>query len=231
VSTAPAGDDEGDRAGANAAMAAALPALDAGEILVAEFHYAQATALQANEDRARAGSYFLATAGSVVLALLGVRLEGAPEPIVTLGFAALFLALTGIGLVTLNQLAALRLGWLDSCHAMNAIKARYVAAHPGLAGAFRWSDATLPPPFKARSLSSQLALLVALVMGLAAASATVCLLWTGWTVVAGPAGAGPTQVAAGLLAALVGLLTGVAAWRHYRRQLRRAPVPIPPAAP
>ena len=80
-------------------------------VLVAEFEYAYATALQASEDRARVSSYFLATAGSMALALVGMKLDARPEPLVTLGFAALFALLTGIGLLTLNQLAALRLAF------------------------------------------------------------------------------------------------------------------------
>jgi hypothetical protein len=198
------------------------PPLDPTAILVAEFQYAQAAAMQATEDRARVTTYFLATAGSVVLALLGLKLEARPPPPVTLGFTGLFTALTAVGLVTLNQLAALRLAWRESCRAMNQVKDHFTAAQPSLAPAFRWTEASLPPAYKPRSISSQLAGLVAAVMGLASASALFFAFWSARTV-AWPAPAPPAeQLADAAFAALGGLAVIVVAWRHYVDRLADA---------
>jgi hypothetical protein len=199
-----------------------VPDAVAGDILLAEFGYAQAAALQANEDRARASSYFLATAGSVMLALLGLKLDPVPHPLLTLGFAALFTALTVIGFTTLNQLAGLRLAWLEACRAMNHIKDRYVRMYPALDGAFRWTDATLPPAFKPTSIGSHLARLLATVIGLAAASTTIFVLWTAWVLrMAAPADA-VAQTLAAVASGLVGLTLGAIAWQRYVQLLRQA---------
>jgi hypothetical protein len=200
-------------------VSAALP-LDPGDILIAEFEAARAAALQANEDRARVTSYFLATAGSMAAAILSLHFDVAASPMPALGFAALFAALTWIGWTTLTQLADLRLAWIEGCRAMNQIKATYMAVLPGLEAAFRWTDATLPPAYKPRSLSSQLARIVVTVMGLSAASTTVF----------GALGLGPwfrfdqwreTPASVGLViaAAAAGILVIWLGWRHYLRLL------------
>lgn len=208
-------------------MTSATEALDppvpdavAGDMLLAEFGYAQAAALQANEDRARVSSYFLATSGSVVLALLGLKLDPVPHPLLTLGFVALFTTLTYIGFTTLNQLVALRLAWLEACREMNHVKARYVRMYPALDGAFRWTDATLPPAFKPTSISSSLARLVVIVIALAAASATLFLLWTAWIVTIATPASAITQTQGAAVSGVAGLTLGALAWRRYVRQLR-----------
>ncbi len=210
----PASDQEGGEDGA------VPPDLDPNAILIAEFEYARAAAFQANEDRARVSSYFLATVGSVLLALLGLKLDGLPRPLVALGFSALFGVLAWMGLMTINQLAALRLAWHDSCRAMNRVKAHYVARHPAHRDAFLWTDERLPGPFKATSISSQLARLVALIMGFAAGAAVLALGWAA-VLVLGPSVPRPDQAAAPAVVLGLGVLAAVAraAWLHYVRRL------------
>jgi hypothetical protein len=194
----------------------APPNLDPNAILIAEFEYARAAAFQANEDRARVSSYFLATGGSVVLALLGLKLDSPPHPLIVVGFASLFAALAWMGWNTLNQLAALRLAWRDSCLAMNQVKDHYVSAHSALQGAFRWTDQSLPPAFKPTSLSSQLARMVAAIMGLATAVAAACALWAIATMAR--VGMAPWAIVA-CAAALAAVVIRVS-WLHYVNQLR-----------
>jgi len=54
---------------------------------------------------------------------------------------------------------------------MNQIKARLIADDPALATYFRWTNATIPPPFKMRSFGFLQALSVALLSGLAVGAA------------------------------------------------------------
>ena len=54
---------------------------------------------------------------------------------------------------------------------MNQIKARLIAADPALAAYFRWTNDTIPSPFKPRSFGFLQALSVALLSGLAVGAA------------------------------------------------------------
>ncbi len=54
---------------------------------------------------------------------------------------------------------------------MNQIKARLVADDPALAAYFRWTNATVPAPFKLRSFGFLQAVSVALLSGLAVGAA------------------------------------------------------------
>jgi hypothetical protein len=76
-----------------------------------------------------------------------------------------------LGLITILQLVRLRQAWLESARAMNQIKARLVADDPALAAYFRWTNATLPTPFKPRSFGFLQAVSVALLSGLAVGAA------------------------------------------------------------
>lgn len=84
---------------------------------------------------------------------------------------AVFLVLSFFGVLTLLQLARLRLAWYEAAQAMNQIKNFYLAHFPELEAAFRWREATLPLPWKADSLSFYMALEVSLVTGMTFAAA------------------------------------------------------------
>lgn len=141
------------------------------EILTSEFNYIAHTAFQANEDRARAASFYLATFGSFIAALVSAQLDLAPEQAYWLdwGFVGLFAALALMGLVTVLQLARLRASWFESVEAMNAIKEYYIARYPDLVEAIIWrtqSDA-MPSRLKLTSIGFLMALQVAFLGGAA----------------------------------------------------------------
>jgi hypothetical protein len=152
------------------------PALSPDEILKAEYDYIAKTVFQANEDRARVTSFYLVTFGSFIAALVSAQLNGAPEKIAWAqwGFIGLFLALALMGLVTILQLARLRMAWFESVQTMNAIKEYYILEHPDLAMAIKWrSDSeTMPAKLKLNSVSFLLVLQVAF-LGAAALGAAI----------------------------------------------------------
>ena len=138
------------------------------ELLAAEFNYIAQTAIQANEDRARVSSFYLVAVGSLVVTLFGTQLFESDffSRDVNLMFGALFLLLTALGFFTTMQLARLRAAWYDSALAMNQIKEFMVGQNKNLAGAFRWTTATLPPKHKTSSVSYVQTVEVALISGL-----------------------------------------------------------------
>ncbi|MBE0680992.1 MAG: hypothetical protein IH589_03685 [Anaerolineales bacterium] len=140
---------------------------DSKEILTAEFNYIAATATQANEDRARAASFYLISVGSLVAALFSTQLiENSDTPTFRLLFSGLFLILTFLGTTTILQLARLRLAWYESMLAMNQIKEYAIEKDKGLQNAFRWKKTTAPPLYKTDSISFQQTLEVASLCGL-----------------------------------------------------------------
>lgn len=143
----------------------------AGDIIVAEFNYIHNTAFQANEDRARVSQFFFVTFGTFVAALFTSQLTDVDLHQVYTAFAILFVLLAVFGGLTLLQLTRLRLAWLESVRAMNQIKGKISQEYPHLQSYFRWTLATLPPAYKSSSVGSILALMVALLTGLAIASA------------------------------------------------------------
>lgn len=143
----------------------------AREIIVAEFGYVAQTAFQANEDRARAWQYFFVTFATLIAALLSTQIEGLDRRQLYLTFVVIFALLAALGLITILQLVRLRQAWLESVRAMNQIKARLLADDPALRDYFRWTAATVPPPFKLRSFGFLQALAVALLSGLALGAA------------------------------------------------------------
>jgi len=213
--------------------------LKLNDILLAEFAYAQACAMQANEDRARVTSYFLAAAGSVAVAILGLEADQASPQGSAWGFAGifgLFALLTWAGHTTISQLVALRLAWRKSCQAMNHIKCQYVGGNQEkMEKTFEWRDDTLPPAFKRTSVSCQLAKLVAVIMGLSAATATMFAQWALWGADAAGSVFGWATAFFGLAvfdgalgsvvsAMVVGLLVLTLAWRRYVTALKRADI-------
>lgn len=140
---------------------------DSKEILTAEFNYIAATATQANEDRARAASFYLISVGSLVAALFSTQLiENSDTPTFRLLFSGLFLILTFLGTTTILQLARLRLAWYESMLAMNQIKEYAIEKDKDLQKAFRWKKTTAPPLYKTDSISFQQTLEVASLCGL-----------------------------------------------------------------
>ncbi len=141
------------------------------EFLIAEFEYITTTAFQANEDRARAASFYLVTFGSFIAALVSAQFEVTPEHAgwVQWGFFGLFLALALMGLVTVIELARLRAAWFESVEAMNTIKEHYISRYPDLAQAIVWrsSQAVMPAKLKLNSVSFMLVLQVGVLGGAA----------------------------------------------------------------
>ncbi len=140
-------------------------------IISAEYGYVAQTAFQANEDRARAWQYFFVTFATLIAALLSTQVEGIDRRQLYLTFVVIFSLLATLGLITILQLVRLRQAWLESVRAMNQIKARLIADDPALAAYFRWTNDTIPPPFKLRSFGFLQALSVALLSGLAVGAA------------------------------------------------------------
>lgn len=147
------------------------PASAPDEILTSEFNYIANTAFQANEDRARATSFYLVTFGSFIAALVSAQLDLLPsqEAWLDWGFLGLFAALALMGLVTVLELARLRAAWFESVEAMNAIKEYYIARYPDLSEAIKWRSQTgaLPERLKLTSVGFLMALQVAVLGGAA----------------------------------------------------------------
>ena len=143
------------------------PTLIPDEILTAEFEYAANCAFQANEDRSKAASFFLVSVGSLVAAIFGTQAEGIGADVHFL-LAGLFLVLTILGGLTVAQLARLRAAWHESALAMNTIKEYYAARFDSieLERALRWTNKSLPPVYKADSISFLMVTEVALLGGL-----------------------------------------------------------------
>lgn len=142
-------------------------ALNPDAVLTAEYNYAAQTAFQANEDRARVTSFFLVSVGSLAAGILGAQSDALRTAGAYAAFAVLFLLLALSGVLTVMQLARLRLAWRESMRALAQIKAYYArrfdAIH--LVEAFRWSERSLPPAYKPWSISHLLALEVSLLGG------------------------------------------------------------------
>ena len=153
----------------------------ARDIISAEYGYVAQTAFQANEDRARAWQYFFVTFATLIAALLSTQVEGIDRRQLYLTFVVIFSLLAALGLITILQLVRLRQAWLESVRAMNQIKARLIADDPALATYFRWTNDTIPPPFKPRSFGFLQGLSVALLSGLAVGAAVAFggLAWGG----------------------------------------------------
>lgn len=149
--------------------------LDANALLIAEFEYIAQTAFQATEDRSRATTLYLVTTGSLIAAILSTQVEQLQATETYWSFAILFCGLSFFSLLTLLQLARLRIAWLSSVTAMNHIKQFYIehSQQPDLERAFFWNVRTLPTASKPWSVASLLMLQVALLGGLAAGAAII----------------------------------------------------------
>jgi uncharacterized membrane protein len=166
---------------------ATKPKLNTDDLLKAEYEYIAHTAFQANEDRARVSTFYLITTGSLVAAILGTQFAADNLRRVAIGFSLLFLAMTGLGALTLAQLARLRAAWHESIEAMNQLKDFYLESHPEIEAAFKWRGQTIPPTNKRYSIANLIAVEVALLGSLTSAAAVYFLLmaiseiqWWGW---------------------------------------------------
>lgn len=187
-------------------------ALNPDAVLAAEYNYITQTASQAIEDRARVTSFFLVSVGSLAAGILGAQSEALRTPGALAAFALLFALLSLTGLLTVMQLARLRLAWRESMRALNQIRKYYSDRFQSiqLEQAFRWSEASMPPAYKPWSISYLLALEVALLSGGMLAAAGVfggLSLARDWT----------------WLAAAAGLLFIALQMRLYRSILTRRP--------
>lgn len=135
--------------------------LDPNEILSHEFDYAAQTAFQANEDRVRVFNYYLATAGTLIAAVVLADLTNSAHLIV---FGLVLSGLAILGLMSLLKLAKLRLAWIDSVRAMCQIKKYYVQMcdEVDLSRAFRWTTETIPSAGKKWTVAFLMALTITL---------------------------------------------------------------------
>ncbi len=141
------------------------------DMLIAEFNYIAQTAFQANEDRARVTSFYFVSVGSLVAAILGTQFAGQDLRSIALAFFFLFGVLTGLGILTIKQLARLRAAWHESAEAVNTIKDFYLTNYPALEPAFKWHHKTIPPTDKKNSIANLMAVEVSLLGALTAGAA------------------------------------------------------------
>lgn len=145
--------------------------LPAADLLVAEFNYIANSAFQANEDRARVSQFFFVTFGTFIAALFSTQISGIDLGQLFLAFGILFLLIALLGSMTMLQLARLRLAWMESARAMNQIKDQAFKFNANLRPYFRWTNDSLPPAYKPKSVGWILAIMVAALSGLAIGSA------------------------------------------------------------
>jgi hypothetical protein len=154
-----------------------MDVLNVDTILAAEYNYAAQTAFQANEDRARVTSFYLVTVGSFLAAILSTQFITTPGLLIYGGFSILFLLISLMGVITLLQLARLRLAWHESIQAMNQVKEFYIQHTPNypLGQAFRWRAESIPQKGKPNSISFFLAMEVSLLGALSFGATLVFL--------------------------------------------------------
>ena len=155
---------------------AVKPKLNTDDILKAEYDYIANTAFRANEDRARGASFYFVSVGSIVAAILGTQLTTDNLRSVAIPFFILFLVMTGLGALTIAQLARLRAAWHESVQAMNVMKDFYIKYYPEIEPAFKWREKTIPETDKPNSIANLTAVEVALLGGLTAGAAIYFLL-------------------------------------------------------
>jgi hypothetical protein len=147
------------------------PSLSRDEILKAEYDYIANTVFQANEDRSRVTSFYLLTFSSFIAAILSYQFDKSLNGNwVDWGFFALFIVLAFMGLLTVLQLARLRLAWYESVQAMNQIKDYYIEHNDGLEKAFSWRGVTAKK-FKWKSVGFMLVVQVSILGGAALGAA------------------------------------------------------------
>lgn len=155
--------------------------LDINDILIAEFQYIAQTAFQANEDRARVSNFYFVTAAAAVAAIVGAKVEATSTVItpagIYIGFCVLFAVLSVVGLITLLQLARLRMAWTESAKAMNLIKQYYIDHFKDQQPekAFAWTLKSIPPVSKRKSVAFLLAISIIIVDAVTISTSTIYL--------------------------------------------------------
>ena len=152
-----------------------IPKLNPDDILKAEYGYIANTAFQANEDRARVASFYFVSVGSIVAAILGTQFAKDSLQSVALAFCILFVVMTGLGALTIAQLARLRAAWHESAQAMSQLKKFYLEQYPGIKPAFKWGDDTIPKINKPYSIANLIAVEVAMLGALTSGAAVYFL--------------------------------------------------------
>lgn len=149
------------------------PALNADNLLTAEFDYIAQSAFQANEDRARVSTYYVVTFGTLVGAFFSLQVDNAVLDNLYRALIIVFLTLTLFGISTLLQLVRLRQAWTESVRALNQIKKYYIDQFEAtnLVDAFRWKTETIPKMYKPWSMAFLLAVQVALLGGVSLGAA------------------------------------------------------------
>lgn len=211
--------------------------LTAENILTQEFGYANITAYQAQEDRARFFGLYLTLVGILAAALGAVAQFNKVNPQVLLPIGAFLLFLAGaLGVIFFRMLIRLREAWFGSALAMNTIKEYYIeqlqAENPNLDRAFLWRLSTLPRADKARTPTFMVSYTTATISSLCNAGAVAILgVWlagTGWVQDAAKLvglSLDPSWVSDGIyaLSVLLGALVFLIAMRRltgfYRREL------------
>jgi ADP-ribose pyrophosphatase len=151
-------------------------------ILSQEFNYANVTAYQANEDRARIFSLYLTLVG-VLATALGVAFQFGFQnntqtktlfPVIA--FLLVFLA-SALGSVFFLQIIHLRRAWRESVLTMNRIKEYYIRSLtpsiPDAVDAFRWRMATIPTGERFGSIPFLISFTVAVLGSLSFGAAVV----------------------------------------------------------
>lgn len=138
------------------------------DFIAAEFNYISQTAFQAQEDRARSSEFFLIGIGSFIAAIFSSQFEVSNLKLYSFTFSLLFAVITFLGALTVIQLCRLRLAWLESIKAMNAMKDFLLSHNPELAPCFKWRSDTIPPSFNKRGIGFLLSLEVSVLSGVAA---------------------------------------------------------------
>lgn len=139
--------------------------VDLTALLAADYQYIAQTAFQANEDRARASTFYLLSIGSVLATVFASGDQDIDLQRTAIAFAVVFGALSLLGVFTLMQLARLRASWYSSAQAMNHIKAFALDnADKSFRGyPFPWTNENLPPKYKFRSVAALLVCQVAVI--------------------------------------------------------------------
>ncbi|HEV2236133.1 MAG TPA: NUDIX hydrolase [Ktedonobacterales bacterium] len=199
-------------------------------ILSQEFNYANVTAYQANEDRARIFSLYLTLVG-VLATALGVAfqfgLQNTPQTraiFPAIAFLLVFLA-GALGSVFFLQLIHLRRAWRESVVTMNRIKEYYIRSLtpsiPDAVDAFRWRLSTIPTGERFGSVPFLICFTVAVLGSLSFGAAVVIGLMA-----LDPLGGLPyfgklAEGAAFALAGAVALLSLLLHTQYYRNQLSK----------